>query len=63
MDYIEIPEELAHLPVAVEQEIIRAIRATRYGSVEIIIHDSVVVQVQRTEKVRFEPKTVKQARP
>ncbi|MBI1976574.1 MAG: YezD family protein, partial [Candidatus Omnitrophica bacterium] len=31
-----------------------AIRSIHYGSVEIIIHDSKVVQVERTEKIRFE---------
>ena len=35
------------------QEILRAVREVRFGSVEIIIHDSRVVQVERREKVRF----------
>lgn len=33
--------------------ILRALRAIEYGSVEITIHDSAVVQIERTEKVRF----------
>lgn len=37
-----------------EKEILNAIRAIRYGSVEITIHDSKVVQIERTEKVRFD---------
>jgi hypothetical protein len=40
----------------VEQEILDAVRAIRFGSVEIVIHDSKVVQVIRTEKVRFDSK-------
>lgn len=36
----------------VEEEILRAIRAVRFGSVEIVIHDSRVVQIERREKVR-----------
>ena len=39
-----------------EQEILEAVRAIRYGSVEVVIHDSKVVQVIRTEKVRFDHK-------
>jgi|HubBroStandDraft_1064217.scaffolds.fasta_scaffold120744_2 hypothetical protein len=38
----------------IDAEIIRAIRNIRYGSVEITIHDSRVVQIERKEKRRFE---------
>ena len=38
----------------VDVEVIRAIRNIRYGSVEITIHDSRVVQIERKEKRRFE---------
>ena len=38
-----------------EQQILRAIKNVRYGSVEIIIHDSQVVQIERKEKIRFAP--------
>ena len=37
-----------------EREILDAVRTIRYGSVEVVIHDSKVVQVIRTEKVRFD---------
>ena len=37
----------------IEQQILRAIKNVRYGSVEIIIHDSQVVQIERKEKIRF----------
>lgn len=36
-----------------EQQILRAIRDVRYGAVEIIIHDSEIVQIERKEKIRF----------
>lgn len=36
------------------QNIIRAIEGSRFGSVEIVIHDSRVVQIERKEKLRFE---------
>jgi hypothetical protein len=39
-----------------EREILEAVRAIRFGSVEVVIHDSKVVQVIRTEKVRFDSK-------
>ena len=38
----------------IEQEILRAVRSLRYGSVEIIIHDSKVVQIERKEKIRLD---------
>jgi hypothetical protein len=37
----------------VEAEVLRAIRNIRYGSVEVTIHDSRVVQIERKEKRRF----------
>jgi hypothetical protein len=40
-----------------EREILDAVRSIKYGSVEIVIHDSRVVQVTRTEKIRLEPNT------
>jgi len=38
-------------PVMVE--IMRSIRNVRFGSIEITIHDSRVVQIERKEKLRF----------
>lgn len=36
------------------REILEALRDIRYGSVEIVIHDSRVVQIERREKMRVE---------
>ena len=36
------------------QEILRALQEIRYGSVEIVIHDSKVVQIERKEKIRID---------
>lgn len=36
-----------------ERQILQAIKNVRYGSVEILIHDSHVVQIERKEKIRF----------
>jgi hypothetical protein len=35
-----------------EAEILKAIRSIRYGSVEITIHDSRVVQIEYKKKIR-----------
>jgi hypothetical protein len=37
-----------------EQTILQALKDLRFGSVEIIVHDSKVVQIERREKVRVE---------
>ena len=37
----------------VEQTILLALKGIRFGSVEIIVHDSKVVQIERKEKTRF----------
>ncbi len=36
------------------QQILQALQEIRYGSVEIIIHDSKVVQIERKEKIRID---------
>lgn len=35
------------------KEILRAVGNTRFGSVEIVIHDSKIVQIERREKIRL----------
>ncbi len=45
------PANVSDLPL---EEIARAVRQIRFGSVEIVIHDSRVVQIERREKVRFD---------
>ncbi|MDC7683392.1 YezD family protein [Asticcacaulis sp. BYS171W] len=39
-----------------EEHILNAIGQIRYGSVEVVIHDSRIVQIEKSEKVRFETK-------
>lgn len=36
------------------QKVLRAIEGIHYGAVEIVIHDSRVVQIERKEKLRFD---------
>jgi hypothetical protein len=38
----------------IENEILNAIRKIRYGAVEIVIHDSRVVQIEVREKIRID---------
>lgn len=37
-----------------ERAVVEAIRALRYGSVEIVVHEGRVVQIETREKVRFD---------
>lgn len=37
---------------AIEEQILRAVTRIRYGSVEVTIHDSRIVQIEQKEKVR-----------
>jgi len=41
----------------VEKKILQAIRSLNYGSVEITIHDSKVVQIERKERFRFDKRS------
>lgn len=36
-----------------ERHILEAIKHIKYGAVEVLIHDSRIVQVERSEKTRF----------
>lgn len=46
-----VPEE--DLDPQIALEILRAIGDISYGSVEVVVHDGRVVQIERKEKVRF----------
>ena len=38
----------------VDKRILQAVRSLDYGSVEVVVHDSKVVQIERREKLRFD---------
>ncbi|WKL57557.1 YezD family protein [Asticcacaulis sp. ZE23SCel15] len=40
----------------IERHILQYIQEIKYGSVEILIHDSRIVQIERSEKLRFDVK-------
>jgi hypothetical protein len=44
-----------HQSSLIKETILQALKDLRFGSVEIIVHDSKVVQIERREKVRVEP--------
>jgi hypothetical protein len=51
------PNDLAHnrrSQEEIERQILSALQGIRYGSLEIIVHDSKVVQIERKEKMRIE---------
>lgn len=39
------------------EKVLLSLRGIRYGSVEVIIHDSKVVQIERKEKLRLDTPT------
>jgi hypothetical protein len=44
------------------RELRDALQSIRYGTVELVIHDGRVVQLELREKVRFEPEVTEQKR-
>lgn len=47
-----VKENSKRVPIDVAQEILRAVDGIEYGSVEIVIHDGKVVQIECREKIR-----------
>jgi len=39
-----------------EKEILNSIRGLKFGSVEVVVHDEKIVQMQKSEKFRFDKK-------
>ena len=50
MDYIALPSDRAALAA-----IAKALKDLQYGSLEIVVHDGRIVQLERREKVRVAP--------
>lgn len=47
------PEDLASLS-GEERAVLAAIRGTSFGAVEVVVHQSRIVQIVKTEKVRVD---------
>ena len=52
MSVVEKSTEPAVLEVALRQ-IAEAARSIRYGSIEVVIHEGRIVQIERREKIRI----------
>jgi len=46
----------AQLTAEIADQIASVLQGIRFGSVEIVIHDGKVVQIERREKIRFDAK-------
>lgn len=45
-----------HQLTDVERHILQSLQSLRFGSLEIVVHDGRVVQVEKSEKLRFDTK-------
>lgn len=50
------PDFKDHELTEIERQILSSLQQIRFGSLEIVIHDSRVVQIERSEKLRFDAK-------
>jgi len=41
------------IPASVLAALLRLLREVRFGSIEIVVHDGCITQIERREKVRF----------
>jgi hypothetical protein len=41
---------------ALEAEVLRHLRSVRFGQITVQIHDARIVQIERTEKIRPDPR-------
>jgi hypothetical protein len=56
------PDAGLPLPPALLQELRQALHSIRYGTIELVIHNGRVVQLERREKVRFDQEVTDQRR-
>ncbi len=50
---IEAEQTERRLSPEIEQKILRTIARTDFGSIEVVVHDGKVVQIECREKIRF----------
>jgi len=50
--HISAEQAARRVPADIKQEILRAVAGIEYGSVEVVIHDGKVVQIECREKIR-----------
>ena len=49
-----LPEESPATLLDREPDVLQAIRDTAFGTIEVVVHQSRIVQITRSEKVRFD---------
>lgn len=49
----ELQSALDQLPAEVLGALARLVRETRFGSIEIVVHEGRITQIERRERVRF----------
>jgi hypothetical protein len=54
IDPESVSEALDHFEARAIREVVRAVRSVAFGSVEIVIQNSRIVQIERKEKIRFD---------
>jgi hypothetical protein len=59
--HLRTSEQIAPLPSSTEAVILEAVRSLQYGSVEITVHDSRVVQIECKKRIRLDPKDSKES--
>ncbi len=52
LKHIAVEQAARQLPADIKQEILRAVAGIEYGSVEVVIHNSKVVQIECRERIR-----------
>jgi hypothetical protein len=53
-NHLRTSEQRAEVPSSTEAVILEAVRSLQYGSVEVTVHDSRVVQIECRKKIRLE---------
>jgi hypothetical protein len=56
MKIMEVLMGVEPTPSEAEKQIYQALSSIRFGTLQITIHDSRIVQIEKSEKVRFDPK-------
>ncbi len=49
----DLQSALEQVPVEVLGALARLVRDTRFGSIEIVVHEGRITQIERRERVRF----------
>jgi hypothetical protein len=54
MNMVKEPDDFKESDKKLLLQILKALRSIRYGCVQIFVQDSKVVQIDKTEKIRFD---------